>query len=679
MIYYKDAKIDITKFSEIKNNKGILFSNTIFCLDLEVSSGYILGGKLVKWTKKQDKILKEIGIKKAWVYLWQLGFCNSVYYGRTLEELKDFLNIINQEYPVMKVFYIHNLSYDFQFLRNILDIKKISVFARKPRKPMKVLSKEYNIEFRCSYQLTHLALKDCANNYKTTHKKLVGNLDYNKLIYPTTALTREELEYGENDILVMLEFLELFQERYQTVYNIPLTQTGEIRRVVKKMFKNDNKYHNKLIKQTPKTWAEINQLCSIFMGGYTHANALYSNQTIANVTSMDITSSYPTVMVCEKYPCSRFYHIRPNTQIDYDKYCYIIKFSANNLHSKYYNNYISSSKIITGTRVLEDNGRIVKAENITMMVTDIDYQLILNTYNADFEILDLWYAEKSYLDNKYIDYILTLYQNKTQYKGDKEKESIYAKSKEFINSLYGMTVTKMISDNILLTENGWEIETINKDEMNKLIAKQGKSKKTILNFSWGVWVTSYARRNLFRCVLKMDADVVYMDTDSIKYIGNYDKVFDDYNKEILEKLKLSCQLNHLDYNKCIPKDIKGVEHPLGVYDHDADYDFFRTLGAKKYIYQKNGELHITVAGVNKKIGATAFTDINQFVDGFVFDTEHSGKLLMTYIDDMQPFILPDGTNITYSNVIHSSPTTYELGITPTYDEFITYVQTCDHI
>ena len=679
MICYKDAEIDITQFSEIKNNKGVLYSNTIFCLDLEVSSGYILGEKLVKWTKKQDKLLKEIGIKKAWVYLWQLGFCNNVYYGRTLEELQDFLHIINQTYPVMKIFYIHNLSYDFQFLRNILDIKKISVFARKPRKPMKVVTNEYNIEFRCSYQLTHLALKDCANNYKTPHQKLVGYLDYNKLIYPTTALTRQELEYGKNDILVMLEFLAQFKERYQTVYNIPLTQTGEIRRVVKKMFKNDNKYHNKLIKQTPKTWAELDQLCTIFMGGYTHANALYSNQTIANVTSMDITSSYPTVMVCEKFPCSRFYHIRPTTKIDYEKYCYIIKFSANNLHSKFYNNYISSSKIITGTRVLEDNGRIVKAENITMMVTDIDYQLILKTYNAEFEIIDLWYAEKSYLDAKYIEYILTLYQNKTQYKGDKEKESIYAKSKEFINSLYGMTVTKMITDNILLTENGWEIETINKEDMNKLIAKQGKSKKTILNFSWGVWVTSYARRNLFSCVLKMDTDVVYMDTDSIKYIGNYDEVFEDYNKDILEKLEISCLLNHLDYNKCIPKDIKGVEHPLGVYDHDADYDFFRTLGAKKYIYQKNGDLHITVAGVNKIIGATAFTDINHFVDGFVFDTEHSGKLLMTYIDDMQPFTLPDGTNINYCNVIHSSPTTYELGITPTYDEYITYVQTCDHI
>ena len=95
MIYYKDAQIDITKFREIKNNKGVLYSNTIFCLDLEVSSGYILGGKLVKWTKKQDKILKEIGIKKSWVYLWQLGFSNNVYYGRTLEELQEFLNIIN--------------------------------------------------------------------------------------------------------------------------------------------------------------------------------------------------------------------------------------------------------------------------------------------------------------------------------------------------------------------------------------------------------------------------------------------------------------------------------------------------------------------------------------------------------------------------------------------------------
>ena len=57
-------------------------------------------------------------------------------------------------------------------------------------------------------------------------------------------------------------------------------------------------------------------LIDIFIGGYTHANMLDTAITIENVGSYDLTSSYPAVMVFEKYPMTKFLKISYN----YEKY-----------------------------------------------------------------------------------------------------------------------------------------------------------------------------------------------------------------------------------------------------------------------------------------------------------------------------------------------------------------------
>ncbi|WP_442514418.1 hypothetical protein, partial [Pseudomonas promysalinigenes] len=48
------------------------------------------------------------------------------------------------------------------------------------------------------------------------------------------------------------------------------------------------------------------QLKRAFMGGFTHANANYSNKVLTDVSSVDFTSSYPSVMISEQFPMSRF-------------------------------------------------------------------------------------------------------------------------------------------------------------------------------------------------------------------------------------------------------------------------------------------------------------------------------------------------------------------------------------
>jgi hypothetical protein len=78
-----------------------------------------------------------------------------------------------------------------------------------------------------------------------------------------------------------------------------------------------------------------------------------------------------------------------------------------------------------------------------------------------------------------------------------------------------------------------------------------------------------------------------MDTDSIKLKEGYDKtVIEDYNKFVVKKLQHVSKLFNIPIDRFCPKDSKGVEHMLGVFDKDGNYEEFITQGAKKYAYTK---------------------------------------------------------------------------------------------
>ena len=56
---------------------------------------------------------------------------------------------------------------------------------------------------------------------------------------------------------------------------------------------------------------------------------------------------------------------------------------------------------------------------------------------------------------------------------------------------------------------------------------------------------------------------------------------------------------------------------MGLFDFDGHYDRFITQGAKRYAYETNGKMGITVAGVSKKINEDT---------GIPFAVEELGKL-----------------------------------------------------
>lgn len=674
------SEIEFQSYYFKKKNRADIVNDDIMCFDIETSSGFLHkdSDTLEPYLGKSKKYYEDCK-KFAICYVWQFSINDNVFWGRTLEDFKDFLQELEYYEPHRKIVYIHNFSFEFQFLINVLQFDY--VFARQARKPLFAEWSTY--QFRCSYFLTNMSLAVWAEQRKLKVKKLVGDLDYTILRTPKTKLTDTELAYCFNDVLVMYYGLLQYKEKYGHIIDIPFTQTGEVRKeVIERMnVSSEYKYRKRCLKLIPETIEDYSLLCDCFMGGYTHSNAIHTNIVLENIRSKDIASSYPTVMCLEKYPMTYFEETIPcDDYFNNDNYSYIITFDVEHLRSKRWNTWLSFSKCAKIKGYSLDNGRVLKADFVQLSLTNIDYEMFQLCY--DFEnlnIIDFRVSSNDYLSPTFVKYILELYGNKTTLKGIEEQEPLYMKSKQYINSMYGMMVTKNITDTIEFEEDRWKKELLNENSFyTKIASEKKKLSKTFGAFQFGVWVTAYARRNLWKGILALDYNVVYCDTDSIKYIDCDSNFFNEYNEKIADRENMRADMLGIPRDTFIPKDKKGISHRLGIYDDEGVYKKFKTLGAKKYCYiNKKNKLLMTVSGVRKS-AVSQLHNIDDFKDGTVFDVEHAQKLLMTYIDDMTPIVWNKGHYdefySKYQYGICAQPTTYSLGITDDYESILTMVQ-----
>lgn len=663
------------------------YDNTIYTFDIETTSYYILDGNIYSAIEYQklNKKERERAIFRSCMYTWQFSVNDTVYYGRTWKEFKCLLNKINELIPEKKIIFIHNLAFEFQYLKGEFNIS--DVIARKSRKVMAANLVDYNFELRCSYFMSNCSLEKLADLYNLPVKKLKGDLDYELIRTNITPLTEEELGYCENDCLVVYYYIKFELETYETITKIPRTSTGHVRQELKDLIRKDYAYKRIVSKSVNTDPHVYNLLVQAFQGGYTHANFIYTDEVIKNVDSWDFTSSYPYVLVTHKYPATKFKPCRIKSVEQFNRkifaYLCVVKFT--HVKSKYYNHFLSKSKCIDITKGVYDNGRIISAESFTMVVTDVDFDIILQAYHCNYEILECYYSIYKYLPKQFINFILDKYVIKTQYKGIKEKELEYQKEKSKFNSLYGMSVTNNIRDKVDFDNDtkNWSETPITNEEIIEALKKEEKD--GFMSFAWGVWVTAYARNNLIKNIIKLDDYVIYCDTDSIKVVNGYDKsVIDNYNEFVYKKIKHVSEVLQIPIEKFAPEDIKGVKRPLGVFDDDGHYLEFITQGAKKYAVKKlvkdayTGEEHekieITVSGVPKR-GYKALKDLNDFRDNFVFEYKDTGKNLLVYTEEQEPNELTDYLGNTSIVTDRSGccilPTTYELGKAEEYANLLT--------
>jgi hypothetical protein len=251
------------------------------------------------------------------------------------------------------------------------------------------------------------------------------------------------------------------------------------------------------------------------------------------------------------------------------------------------------------------------------------------------------------------------------------------KSKEMLNSCYGMMVTDICRDEIIYENDEWSKE---KPNISESLDKYNSAMGRFLFYPWGVWVTAYARARLFTGILECGNDYLYSDTDSLKIVNaeKHTAYIDKYNNMVIQQLKDAMDFHKLPHELIMPKTIDGVEKPLGVWDYEGTYSKFKTLGAKRYLVEENGKLKLTVAGLGKKVACEYISQQKDpfefFSMGMYIPPDNTGKMIHTYLDDELSGTVTDymGVSATYKELsaVHLSKSDYELSLSRIYIDYI---------
>ena len=478
----------------------------------------------------------------------------------------------------------------------------------------------------------------------------------------------------------------------------------------------------------------------LFRGGVAKSNARYTSTgeylehgVQSRVGGMDYTSSYPFVMTAFNYPVSRFKEIDP-AKLDIDKlrfwyelpdfenyrYIFIIRFHGLETSNDY---CIESVSKVRGRGIIDDNGRIYKADEITACLTDCDYACYKKFYSWERkEVLKIWRAKAGKLPD-YLLYPMWEYGRKKQeLKHVKCAETEYNLSKAKFNSVYGLTVKQPIYqnyyfDNVVTGRDSYvstesdvlnffgkkndiqhsvenNVENYHECETEQIEPQDFLSctSNYILSPFWGIWVCAFARFNLLNMIYYVGAgsewitnDTIYCDTDSLYFLNpeKHKRLFDIWNNYTAERVK-----------KRLPPEYQKSLGSLGQFDNIAadetggysdTFINFKTLGSKRYIkemqFPKHKKIKATIAGLPKgtlenfacRTGQDVYKVFDNLLDFTVFsdDMEEQDKVKLgrKYHDEKMIFFIDDGENcekvVEYSSCT-LYPTTFTLKMNEIY-------------
>lgn len=611
--------------------------------------------------------------KRSFMYVWQFQIGKDVtVIGRSWKEFKALCSRIKELCKdVYLVVWVHNLSFEFQFLSGIYHFKPDEVFAVERRKLLRCDMYDC-IEMRCSYLHSNMRLETYLHKMGVEHEKETG-FDYDTVRYPWTPLTDAELRYCVNDVRGLVEALEIeMRADGDDLRTIPATSTGYVRRDVKRAMKLCSWPWLKSIMPDPELYT---MLLEAFRGGNTHASRYYSGHVVHGVRSYDRSSSYPDVQINCQFPLRTFTHCRPPISIEhiYDligrrKKAVIMRLALENVRLRDDLDgcpYIPIDKCRRLTGCSPDNGRVLRADYLEITVTDIDFRIIEDQYlYDDIRVLSAAFSRYGPLPEPLKNCIISYYKAKTELKGVAGEEIYYTKSKNKLNSVYGMSAQNPVKASIIYDYTEWSED---QTDWRELLAESNR--KGFFPYQWGVWTTAHARYRLQEGIKLAGDGFVYCDTDSVKYVGDID--WTAYNEDRkADSLK----------NGAYADDPKGRRHYMGVYEADDGYPAdFATRGAKKYVVRHlDGKLEATIAGVSKREDGGRVSGGMELEKhgGFsaflqpVFTFTEAGGNELAYYDGKPERVRIGRKRLVLGRSVTITPSTYTLSDTDAYSDLL---------
>ena len=427
-----------------RRNKGSDLVNVFSAFDIETST---------VWLSEENTDAH------SFMYIWQFQIEEYLIKGRTWEEWFEFLSVLKRalesfgtlnktpKIPMM-VCFIHNAAFEFAFISGLYPFRDDECFFRDARKP--IYFRMFDVfEFRCSYIQTNLSLAALTKQTGVKMKLSGQEYDYNKIRFPWTKLTEFEEEYTTTDVESLVKAMKYRVQRGgDTLLTVPLTSTGYVRRECKASLKDRYLEINDLKPYKGENGKRIYRLLrACFRGGNTHANRYHVGKICEDVYSYDIASSYPTQQLTKKFPMKPFKWLDGDMSIERVfmfiglGYAVVGEYHFSGIRLRNEREpipYISLARC-EALDFEVDNGRILKAEYVEISLTEIDLEIILDTYTFDkVEITQCMVAQKDYLPPEYRAVIQDYYNKKTALKGDDTEDGIYmyTKSKNMLCSVY---------------------------------------------------------------------------------------------------------------------------------------------------------------------------------------------------------------------------------------------------
>lgn len=678
---------DFTFFKKIMiirrggKNQKLTYNDAIIMLDTESSKetpGTVCRNYIVAWS---------ITVRAFDMNLVTL-------FGHKPSECIECINRMIMNMPGYKtIIYIHNMPYDWTFLRKFMmrawgtPEHQLNVKSHYP------IYIEFNngIILKDSLILAQRKLEKWAEDMNVEHKKAVGFWDYEKIRMQKDRFNNMEEIYIEFDTLSGVECIQkTIDGLNKNVVTVPMTATGIPREQVQKLGAAHHA-HDFFLRTVPDFETQLKQEAA-FHGGYTHNNRHYCERLIKNnfmgdIFGYDFASSYPFCMLAYKFPMeawTNFKDVKPEFIINNcDEYAFLFRLIM--IKPRLKDDFIPMpalqySKCENTVNAICDNGRILCAEYIEILLTDPDLEVIYQQYTCDKSLcVEVQVAKKDYLPKWFTDYIFECFRQKTMLKGG--DPVAYSIAKARLNSLYGMCVQKPVKETIeelyynsLI--NGEEYKNgaylpKEDDDPREIYEKYKNKRKSVLPYIWGVYVTSYAFRNLFK-LGECFGVWLYSDTDSCYGLMPDEGKIVAYNNQCIDLIK-SRGYHGIEFNKKV--------YNLGVAELDGIYSEFISVGAKRYAVRcaddpmwanddpkkdMRNKIKITVAGVPKKTGAACLKDdLHNFHAGFTFDGATTGKLTHSYFYEDDIIIDEDGNE--RGDSIDLSPCDYKLDSVTIFD------------
>ena len=642
----------------------------------------------------------------SFMYSWAFQMEEYTFLGRYWDEffamlarIKSALTIVKEERfcetePKLVV-WIHNAAYEFSFLSGLYPFKDEECFFRDVRKPI-YFSMFDVFEFRCSYIQTNLSLKMLCKQMGVPEKLSGQKFDYSKVRFPWTELTDYEQQYIITDVeSLVMAMKKRVEQNGDDLVSVPLTSTGYVRRECKEALKG--RFYD--INEMKPDERQYKLLRRAFRGGNTHANMLYSSKIINDVTSYDIVSCYPTQQLTQRFPMKpfrwldcrltlervfkfiglgyavvglyQFKGLRLKNKKTPIPYLSLSRTESLMIREVEYTDNKGRKKKKTIDCVKLDNGRILESYYTEVALTEIDLEIVLQQYIYDeIAIVECMVAQKDFLPEEYRAVIQEYYNNKTALKGDNSDQGqyLYTKSKNMLNSVYGMSVTDAIHQEILYKGGEYQrssYDTLTAEEKAKVL------KTAPFPYQWGVYTTCLARAQLQRAIDLCGQQIIYCDTDSVKVKG----------KVPIEKLN-DIQLKKAVQAKAYADDKNGKRHFIGLFEEDAHYDRFITQGAKRYAYEQNGHMGVTVSGVTKLrneetgeyFAVEELGSLENFHPGMVW-VKAGGTMAVYNDNDDFDYTDPDtGNTIHIGKNVAIIPSTYEMTYSKDYKLLLGEIQ-----